>query len=83
MYKSPPKPILEFIKMINNEVPTACFMGKFAKNNKAGMIKIHHQPRNPVTIPTETYYAQLCVICFCWLEIFFFESLYGCGYHKD
>jgi hypothetical protein len=25
----------------------------------------------------------LCVICFCWLEIFFFESLYGCGYHKD
>jgi hypothetical protein len=29
MYKSPPKPI-EFIKMISNEVPTACFMGKFA-----------------------------------------------------
>jgi hypothetical protein len=51
--------------MINNEVPTACFMGKFAKNNKAGMIKSTTAQKS-VTIPTKTYYAQLCVICFCW-----------------
>jgi hypothetical protein len=28
---------------INSEVPTACFMGKLAKNNKAGIIKTLHQ----------------------------------------
>ena len=40
--------------MINNDVPTACFMGKLAKNNKAGIIKNPPPaPRKPVTIPTK------------------------------
>ena len=53
MYKSPPKPMLELIKMINNDVPTACFMGKLAKKSNAGMIKNPPPaPKKPVTIPT-------------------------------
>ena len=43
----------ELIKIINNEVPTACFMGKLAKNKRAGIIKNPPPaPRKPVTIPT-------------------------------
>jgi hypothetical protein len=37
------------MNIINSEVPTACFMGKLAKNNKAGIIK------NPPPAP-KTYY---------------------------
>ncbi|MNT48049.1 hypothetical protein D3C72_1848090 [compost metagenome] len=40
--------------MINNEVPTACFMGSLAKKSRAGIIKNPPPaPRNPVTIPTK------------------------------
>ena len=53
-YKSPAKPIALLIKIINSEVPTACFIGKLAKNNKAGIIKNPPPaPKNPVTIPTK------------------------------
>ena len=62
MYKSPPKPMLEFIKIINNEVPTACFIGKLAKNNNAGIIKKPPPaPKNPVTIPTKNPIIPSCV----------------------
>ncbi len=54
MYKSPPKPIEELMVMINNEVPTACFIGNLAKNKRAGIIRNPPPaPRNPVTIPTK------------------------------
>jgi hypothetical protein len=33
--------------MMNSEVPTACFIGKLAKNNKAGIIKNLHQLLKP------------------------------------
>ncbi len=51
---SPVKPIKELIKMINKEVPTACFIGKSAKKSSAGMIKNPPPaPKNPVTKPTK------------------------------
>ena len=43
---SPKKPIKEFIAMINNEVPTAFFIGNFANNTNDGII------RNPPPAPT-------------------------------
>jgi hypothetical protein len=33
------------MNIINSEVPTACFMGKLAKNNKAGIIKTSTSPK--------------------------------------
>lgn len=50
--KSLPNPIKELINIINSEVPTACFMGKLAKNNKAGIIKNPPPaPKNPIINP--------------------------------
>ena len=54
MYKSPPNPILELMKIINKDVPIACFMGNLAKNNSAGIIKNPPPaPKKPVTIQTK------------------------------
>jgi hypothetical protein len=39
--------------MINNEVPTACFIGKLAKNNRAGMIKTSTSAQKPIMRPTK------------------------------
>ena len=52
IYKSPAKPIEELMKIMNSEVPMACFIDKLAKNNRAGMIKNPPPaPKNPVIIP--------------------------------
>lgn len=52
--KSPLKPITELIKIINNEVPTDCFIDKLAKNNRAGMIKNPPPaPKKPIMKPTK------------------------------
>lgn len=51
--KSPTKPMRDLAAMINNEVPTAIFMGKRANKTKAGIIKNPPPaPTIPVRIPT-------------------------------
>jgi hypothetical protein len=46
-------------------------MGKFAKNNKAGMIKTHHLRPNPLLSQLNPYYAQLCNLFLLGLRSFF------------
>ena len=51
--RSPKNPSKDFDAIIINEVPTACFMGNFAKTTSAGIIrKPPPAPTNPVTNPT-------------------------------
>ena len=51
--KSPVKPINDFAAIINNEVPTAIFIGSLLNITKAGMIKKPPPaPTKPVKTPT-------------------------------
>ena len=52
--RSMPKPIKEFIAIINKEVPTASFIGKPSNKTSAGINKNPPPaPSKPVTKPTE------------------------------
>ena len=52
--KSPKNPMSDLAAIINNEVPTAIFIGKRAKSTKAGIIKNPPPaPTMPVSIPTK------------------------------
>ena len=51
--RSPVNPIKDLAAMINNEVPTACFIGSLLNITSAGIIKNPPPaPTNPVNIPT-------------------------------
>ena len=53
--RSPVKPINEFSAIINNEVPTASFMGNPTKRTSVGISKKPPPaPNTPVAIPTAT-----------------------------
>ena len=54
LLRSPVKPINDFAAIINKEVPTAFFIGKFANNTNAGMIRNPQPaPTRPVNTPTK------------------------------
>ena len=53
LLRNPIKPMAELIAIINSDVPTADFIGNFAKKTRAGIIrKPPPAPTNPVMAPT-------------------------------
>ena len=52
-FRSPVKPMSDFAAMMMREVPTACFIGSFAKSTSAGIMRNPPPaPTSPVIVPT-------------------------------